>query len=409
MRSVLAIATLTLVGLVGASCNFGQTANRVTAQDDVRTFVHRRYIHGVSMVDARALGTQAVPRLHELLAQPSEADAWANIVAVLGFIGDRSSVDVLTRFLTERFDGEVNLPTFTALLAVPLALGDLARARGDSSALGFLRDGAHLSTWNQRAVRWRFRSYQGERLSRLLTRDCVNGIARIGGGPARDLLGQLQSHPESSDQAAYLKPNIADAVQFVERLEKDGEQKAFITEIETSTGEPSAGAAAMKQPKDQPLIFVAHVHALTNAGGIDGNLATANNLLQNVQTTCPDTACSVAIRRQGIVDPFGTDGDTLDVVTNSTDLAAVFAVTGEVKIVVTLGFCKGLAGSYLGCTKGGTKNMIISDKTPADVYAHEFGHAQGLPDNDSCATNIMHSSNPNTDAVSATECAAFLK
>ena len=61
----------------------------------------------------------------------------------------------------------------------------------------------------------------------------------------------------------------------------------------------------------------------------------------------------------------------------------------------------------LGCAYRGGSVVIVSH-APADVWAHEWGHVQGLNHRDDCETNIMHSYELQTDAVNTTEKNAFL-
>jgi len=58
--------------------------------------VRSTYYHGIPYEVAHGLGPQAVPTLLELLDREEEREHWANIVIVLGMIGDdRATVPLI--------------------------------------------------------------------------------------------------------------------------------------------------------------------------------------------------------------------------------------------------------------------------------------------------------------------------
>lgn len=61
----------------------------------------------------------------------------------------------------------------------------------------------------------------------------------------------------------------------------------------------------------------------------------------------------------------------------------------------------------LGCAFTSGSVVIVRDADP-DVWAHEWGHVQGLNHRDNCARNLMHSFELRTNAVNESECQAFL-
>ena|GEM_PF-5110674 len=142
---------------------------------------------------------------------------------------------------------------------------------------------------------------------------------------------------------------------------------------------------------------------------VDEVFAEANWLLQTVQTECPDVATDVTFARNGAVETFE---DVPAVITTEADLDTVFALPQDVKIVHALvGVC-GIelpadVATILGCATVGGSVVIVAG-APADVWAHEWGHVQGLGHRDDCPRNLMHSFEVDTNAVDRTESLAFL-
>ncbi len=157
------------------------------------------------------------------------------------------------------------------------------------------------------------------------------------------------------------------------------------------------------------LTVARHVEQPFSGAEVDQVFTRASRLLQTVQNECPDVATDVTFTRSGPVETFD---EVPMVITTEADLSAVFAQPQEVKIVHAL---VGVCGvelpadvvTILGCaTPGGS--MVIVAGAPPDVWAHEWGHVQGLGHRDDCRSNIMHSFELDTNAVDQHESRAFL-
>ena len=192
----------------------------------VRSFVHQRYIEGVPYLRARALGEQAVPVLQEMLADPLEEEFWPTIVITMGFIGDDRAVDALIDFLENRFDQEVSLNQFRALLVVNSALGHIA-GQGSVRALDYLVESCYVATWLEKSLRWSYGKYSGERLAVLLAKIGVNGLSFTGTERAHRILSDLKARPESERYASALEPNIEEGLVWLERIRTEGRDRVF--------------------------------------------------------------------------------------------------------------------------------------------------------------------------------------
>lgn len=169
------------------------------------------------------------------------------------------------------------------------------------------------------------------------------------------------------------------------------------------------------EPVDPNAAFVfslrvaRHVDQPFTDGRLGTVFGTMNTILQTVQTDCPDVATEVTFERDGSIATFDV-GDV--VITTETALDAVFDLPQDIKVVnLMIGVC-GLSSSdelavVLGCAATGESLVIVEFAEP-DVWAHEWGHVQGLTHRDGCARNLMHAFEVNTNAVNELERDAFL-
>ena len=146
--------------------------------------------------------------------------------------------------------------------------------------------------------------------------------------------------------------------------------------------------------------------ALTN-GDADRILADATAILQTNDGE-GDVACLVRLARNGDVGEF-IDGDgSID---TSEEMGAVFDLPGNVKIVDELNFCGNFNTSYIGCGQI-PGNSFITERYTANqegiLWAHEFGHNQGLPHRNTSTNNLMYGAlGINGRRINQTECNAF--
>ena len=181
----------------------------------------------------------------------------------------------------------------------------------------------------------------------------------------------------------------------------------------TCTGVPPVLLPGVGGGTPQPFSFslrvARHIDQEFSAGRLDTILAQASSILQTVEEDCPDVSCPVTFQRSGAIETF--DGDTA-IITSEAQLDAVFAHPADIKIVTLMvGVCgvstPGEMTEILGCAVVGD-SVVISQDAPFDVWAHEWGHVQGLPHRNDCWTNIMHSVALETNAVDEGERDAFL-
>jgi hypothetical protein len=178
-----------------------------------------------------------------------------------------------------------------------------------------------------------------------------------------------------------------------------------------STGGGSGGATVTDPDASfsYDLTIARHVDEPYTESQVDSNLDKAGELLQLRHNGCDDVEADTTFARSGALDTFDI-GAT--VVTSESELTQLFNLNYDIKVVnLIIGAC-GITDPndmtiVVGCaTSGGT--MVITTVADPDVWAHEWGHVQGLPHRDACPRNLMHSFEVNTNAVNETERSAFL-
>lgn len=152
-----------------------------------------------------------------------------------------------------------------------------------------------------------------------------------------------------------------------------------------------------------------HVDVTIAGGDVSGRLDRATTLL-GTKDRPNDVACCVRLQMSGQLGSFGTAGDGEDVITTRAEMRRVLAIRPQrIKIVRSIVVCRSdeNPGNILGCANTPGDSIVITRRAAADVWAHEFGHNQGLSHRDSSRRNIMHSTAANTDTVNAAECRRF--
>lgn len=152
-----------------------------------------------------------------------------------------------------------------------------------------------------------------------------------------------------------------------------------------------------------------HEDVFLSTGQVNTIFETCTGLLNSVEGPCPDVACPSILELDGRISTFDHTGS---VVTTEDEMDDLFEHPADIKVVsLMVGVC-GVSDPddttvVLGCayTNG---SAILTANAPPDVWAHEWGHVQGLPHRNDCESNLMHAFEVQTNAVNTTERNAFL-
>ncbi len=130
----------------------GASAAPFLDAEEAERIVRAQWFEGVPEDRIGPLTLDAVRRLAALLDDPAEADAHAPALELLGRAGGPGAYESITAYASRPLTGAVNGADYRAQLAIPLALGYLARR--DERALAALIEaagpGAAASAWTHR-------------------------------------------------------------------------------------------------------------------------------------------------------------------------------------------------------------------------------------------------------------------
>ncbi len=134
--------------------------------------------------------------------------------------------------------------------------------------------------------------------------------------------------------------------------------------------------------------------------------AATSLLKTNDPSTCTpaDVACCITLSKSGFISSFGVSGTGYGIIDTQAKQNEVWAITqGEVKVVDDITYPSSSWGSAPWPAPAVRTAIMVVGADP-DVWAHEFGHGQGLDHNNFCTKYIMHYNAPNTNVVTNTDC-----
>jgi hypothetical protein len=322
------------------------------------------------------------------LADPANEPYRTNIVVTLGFIGHPTARPPLLKYLTET-QGEVSLDQWRGLLAVPYALAHLAH-QGDVTSLSFLLDASDPAYWANQPLAW---SYQGQAYGPDLYEQTVLALGVSGLPQAQARLAEIAGQGGLSTQAG--EDTLQQALDLNRRVQQEGMART-VTFDPADLEETLSTHAEDTNSIGHLQTFVVGRHSslsYPDETRIDDILNIASEIMQTADSAS-DVACCVALQRDG---PIGTFTTTDGIINTSTDMYAIFNMGAYgAKLVPALDYCGGYNPSIIGCAYiNSPKNMILEHLSSLTLngilWAHEFGHNQGLyHTNPADSTQIMN-------------------
>jgi len=154
-------AALAAAGPAGAALDAGEAAE----------LVRTTWYEGIPEDRIEPLAPDAMSFLAGVLADPARVAEHAAALELLGRAGGDGAYELVAAYAAQAPSGSIDAPTYRARLAVPLALGWLARS--DDRALSILiaaTKGAADATWS-------YRHMDASRVADLLRRHAGSGLA----------------------------------------------------------------------------------------------------------------------------------------------------------------------------------------------------------------------------------------
>ena len=166
---------------------------------EIESLVRALYYEGLPEERARQIGPAGAARLAEMLSDPQESRAQANILMALGLAGQPGALEAIRGWAARLpHEGEIDRDTFRAWQALPFALGHLARR--DRRALAMLEAGLEAAPPG-----WTFRHHHGPRLHRLARRSAAMSLALTGLPEAGEVLDRALQNETDLELEAHLR------------------------------------------------------------------------------------------------------------------------------------------------------------------------------------------------------------
>lgn len=356
------------------------------------------YIHGITEDIAReAVGAGHVPELLRLLRDP-EFPRRDNLVAFLAHLGGPEATAELIA-LMERPPASLAVPEEDrAWLLAPQALGKIA-SRGDTAAMEHL-----LFLTSERPV--------PDHRSADLVEMAVLGLAWAGTPEARDRLSDLalgRTVPSTTDAGErvsrmalavlddldeYRTPTAEHPIHPVTPSAQPG-----ATSSDSATGSLGVDPDGLGPAGDEPGIDEFDTQSRVHDNGIDyANHVDLSNKMTDVRLDTVleeaslragrsdysgDVGCCITVSRLGNARTFGSSGDGLDSIDNSSELNAVLNNSvSRAKVVRQINYCGGPGFNIIGCAYTPGDGMAVVRMsglgTEAVLWIHEYGHNTGL-------------------------------
>ena len=166
------LATLAWVLGFGASLT-GEAWAQMLSVEEAVTLVRSIHFEGVPEDEARRVGPDGASRLVEMLADPLESAAHANILIVLGLCGQPGTLEAIDAWASVQREGEIDRDTFRAWQVLPYAVGHAARY--DRRAIARLE-----ANFEADDPGWTFRHHRGARLIRQSRRATATALGMTG-------------------------------------------------------------------------------------------------------------------------------------------------------------------------------------------------------------------------------------
>jgi len=193
-----------------------------TDRTAIQEFVHRVYIEGVPYEEVTRLSPEvAVPLLVGMLDNPQEEEYWANIVVILGMLGDDRAVAPIFDFIKRgESRPQLSRSQCVAKTSAVMSLGYIVNRTANPEALAYLKEGVYPETWEARNLLWAssfFRS-QAEQNNQLAIM-AVLGLG-VSGKPQAATVLQMLRQPPATPKMKALKSRIPEIDNIAEEALK---------------------------------------------------------------------------------------------------------------------------------------------------------------------------------------------
>jgi len=171
---------------------------------EISDFVKQVFVEGLPYDKANQYDASVVPELLEILEDPEREAHWANVVIVLGVIGDERAVEPLLAFIEKGVEGQMSYRHHVARDGALVGLGYLVNKTGNEKALNYLKAGVIPETWEAKKITGiaSYESSTAERNENLSKRAIVS-LGLSGNPSAAEALRLLQKPMDAETKKAF--------------------------------------------------------------------------------------------------------------------------------------------------------------------------------------------------------------
>jgi hypothetical protein len=167
-------------------------------------YLSAQHFDGMSRLQVRKFGTQALPILAQMLRDERYKGIWHRITGAIGFIGDTAYFDTLHAFIWDRFQGEVDYPTYMAIQNAQACLNAMATV--SPRVFSYLVQTVDPAAWED--LRWSVRPYSARRIAVSMTRMSIVALGYTDSGRASAILRRLAETPYDPWQMSPVRDAI---------------------------------------------------------------------------------------------------------------------------------------------------------------------------------------------------------
>lgn len=209
---------LMAAALLLPACQQGPATGPAEAQDgpaeppmEVTEFVHQIYIEGIPYEEADRYDSSAVPALVAMLSNPEEEAYWANVVNVLGIIGDEQCVAAMIDFVGQGSAEEtLSAAHLRAKTSAVMSLGYAVHKTGNRQALDYLKSWLEPSARVEGLVAWASPIHDTQARDAQLSKMAILGLALSGNAEAGEALRAMQQQPEAAGPEGEFQAAVSD-------------------------------------------------------------------------------------------------------------------------------------------------------------------------------------------------------
>ena len=206
-----------VVALLAALPSYATTPDEAAAAE---TLVHTLYYEGMPYSEARALSGGATDHLLLLLEDENEAEWAHNIIMALAIADHPDALEAILFYEASLATGEVDRATYRTRVAIPFALGHLAR--NDDAALSALTARALIKT----ASSWSHGHWSDQNLAGHLQRLAISSLGISGRSEVLAILNQIALSLDAQLDLQLL-PHLESTQALLTRIQSEGIENVF--------------------------------------------------------------------------------------------------------------------------------------------------------------------------------------